>query len=162
MRRVAGDRLLRILQRFLKALAGQGVHQVQIDIVKRVLRRLDGAPRFMVVVNTAQRFEMAGVETLDPDRQAGHTGIPKGAKLFSFKRSRIRLKRYFAISRQGQQRPDPGKNPANRRSGKQAWRSAADKNTVDAAPPDQWQRNFQIAKQSRAILGLRHRVLLLV
>src|SRR5947208_15719756 len=50
-------------------LLGERHHEIEIDVVERVLGDFDRAPRFAVVVDSAERLQVLRVEALDADRE---------------------------------------------------------------------------------------------
>ena len=62
MRRLQRDRAFDVMHRHLERLAGQGIHQVEVDVVEaRVLRELHRGIRFAAVVDAAQAPEAVAV-----------------------------------------------------------------------------------------------------
>src|SRR5690606_21932734 len=70
VRRLQRKRTLQVVHRHRQVLAGQGVHQVQVEIVETGLARQgDGRLGLPAVVDAAQALQATVVETLDTEAQ---------------------------------------------------------------------------------------------
>jgi len=147
MRALQVQRGVQILLQFVPGLTGQRVHQVQVEGLECLSGLLHRSQCLCPVVHPAQRAQMAVVEALHSDRQAGDTGAAKGTKTVTLEGSRIGLQCDLALRRKPQPGPDVGQQAVNRLGRKQAGSAASDENAVDRAPPHQRQRGFEIGHQ---------------
>ena len=72
-------------------LAGQAVHEIQIERLEMLTGQLRGALRFRGAVDAAECLQMFVIETLDAERQAVNTGVAETGELGSFNRARVGL-----------------------------------------------------------------------
>jgi hypothetical protein len=144
--------LLGLLQRLLR----QRIHQIEVDVVKVILRNVYRTSGLISIMDAPQRFQMRLVKTLYAQRQSVHTGIAKALEFIRLDRAGIGFQRNFGIDIQRQQHAHRAENSIHRLRRKQAGRTAADKHAVYLAPPDQWQRHFQVANQRIDIGCFRH------
>ena len=70
MRRRQRQRGAHVLTQIGQGLPGQGIHDVQIEGVKRLGGLLDGGQRLRPVMDPPERFEKTIVEALHANRQA--------------------------------------------------------------------------------------------
>ena len=143
-----GDRLLR-----------QCEHQVQVHVAEDHQRRLGGAPRFVTVVDTAERMQEAVIETLDAERQTVHARGEEAGEFRALEGSRIGLERDFRVGRERDARTHGRQQPIDRLRREEARRAAADEHRADLAAPDRRQRTFEIGDQcvDVGVLGQRFR-----
>ena len=78
-------------------LAGQGIHQVEIESLECHGRLLHRGDRLRAVVHPAQRLQMRIVEALHTHRQPRDAGLPEGAETVLLESAGIGLQRDLAI-----------------------------------------------------------------
>ena len=77
MLRIEGKRLINIFHGLLRCLLGQAVHEIDIEVIEsRRSGFTDGSHRFVAGMNSPQRTQLSGAETLHPQRQSIDTGFP--------------------------------------------------------------------------------------
>jgi hypothetical protein len=148
-----------IAERLRLRLAGQAVHQIQIERLEMLTGQLGGALRFGGTVDAAERLQMFVIETLDAERQAIDAGIAKAGELGGFDRARVGFQRDFSFRREHGERPEGGDQFVDGRRREQAGRAAAEEDTGHRPAPDQRQGGLQIGDQRRDVLGFRNRAI---
>ena len=155
MRWLQRQRLAHVLLQVFQRLAGQRIHDVEVEGVKSLRRLFNRRNRLGAVMHAAQRLEVAVVKTLHANRKAVHAGAAKGLEAVFFKGAGVGLQRDLAIGLQPQPRANITQQAINRLRRKQAGRAAAYENAVHRAAPDQWQRGFQIGHHGIDVALLR-------
>ena len=93
MRRAQTHCMIDVSKRFRQRLLRQRVHQIEIEVVEIIARDRHGAARLVIVVNSAQCFEVGWIKTLDPDRQTVNAELAVGGKFLHLKGTGIGLQR---------------------------------------------------------------------
>ena len=70
MRRQKFQRGRDVRVRIVGPLAGQRIHEIQVDVAEDLERRRGGGARFAFVVHTPERHKVRGIEALHAQRQA--------------------------------------------------------------------------------------------
>ena len=133
-------------------LIGKCIHQIDVDIGKVLLRRLDCRMRLPRIMNTPQRTQMPGIETLHADRQSIYAGVEVSGEPIRFDRAGIGLQRDLGIGKQcdaGANRSQQVVDCPCRQKGRGA---ATEKNRLHRPTPDIRQRRFQITDQRIDVL----------
>ena len=156
MRGFQCQRGFQIAQRVGHTLAGQAVHQIEIEIVEA---GFDGpfrrAPRFQLAVNATEPLQLRGIEALHANRQAIDAGLAKALELARFGGAGVGLHGDFDIAHEWQQRADTGQQSIHCVRREQRRRAATNENAVDASAPDPRQILLQITQQRVDVLRLR-------
>lgn len=84
-------------QRLLQRLAGQGVHDVQIEGVEVAAGLLGGAARFVGAMNAPQRAQVAGVKALHANRQPVYPRRAIAGELGDFQRAGVGFQGNFCV-----------------------------------------------------------------
>ena len=143
--------------RHRQGLAGQGVHQVEIEILEpRLPRQRDRIDRLAAVVDAAQPCQAAVVETLDAEAQPVDAGLPVVPEASVLGGAGVGLECDLGIGREAQARRGAFEEPGDRRGRKQARRTAAEEHAVHRAAPDQRQVLIEIGQQ-RIHVGIERR-----
>ncbi len=153
VRWLEGERPPQVALAARQVLAGQRVHQVDVESVEGTPRLLDRGDGLGLVVHAAQQLELRVVEALHADRQPRDAGRTEGAEALALEGPRIGLERDLAVRQQWQTRADVFEQPADRVGREQAGRAAADEDADDAAPPHERQRGFEIGAQRIEVAG---------
>ena len=119
------QRLAHVLRLVLQRLAGQRVHDVEVEGVERLRRFFHRRNRLGAVMHAAQRLQMRVVKTLHADGQAGHAGAAKGLEAVFFKRAGVGFQRDLAVGLQ----PSRARMSPSRRS------MACGENRLGVPPP---------------------------
>ena len=99
VRRCVAEGLFEIVQRLFELLPRQAVHEVEIEIVEMLRCQLDGQTGFAGVVNAPKRGQMRGMEALDAEREAIHSGGAVSSKARGFRCAGIGFQRDFCFRR---------------------------------------------------------------
>ena len=150
-----GQRGTQVGVQFGQRLAGQRVHEVEVEGLEGLLRLLHRRNGLGTVVHAAQGLQVRVVEALHTNRQTGDARCAKGAEAVFLEGAGVGLQRHFAARRQRQARADVGQQAVDGRGRKQAGRAATNEDAVHLAPPHQRQRGFQVGAQGVqvALLG---------
>src|SRR4051812_45714196 len=97
------DGCFNVAPRFIQGLRWQCVHQIEIEIVKIILRNLDRTPRFIIVMDSAQSLQVMAVETLYPNRQPIDAASAIRLEFFCLESAWIGFHRYLSRTVQRQQ-----------------------------------------------------------
>ena len=117
-----------IVFRLGRRLLGQGVHQVEVDVVEPGgPRPSQGLSRFIGPVNAAEGFQVSGIEALHADGQAVDAGLSIPGKIFRVGGAGIGLERDFNIGGEAQPLAHTIEHARDRRAGEQTGRAAAHK-----------------------------------
>ena len=154
MRRRKGERCFNVVQGLAQRLAGQAVHQVEIEVVEVRGGDLDRAPCFVAIVDAAERFQMRRVEALDAEREPVDAGGAEGGELVGFHCAGVGFERDLRLGQERQAHADRRQQLVERFAGKQARRATAEEDARYLASPDQRQRRLKIGDQRRDVLGL--------
>jgi hypothetical protein len=147
VRRQHRQRLRQVALEAGEVLAGQRVHQVEVERVegqRRFFQRGDG---LRPVMHAAQGLQVRVVEALDTERQARDAGIAVGAEAVALEGAGIGLERDLAAGLQLQPRAQVAHQPFDGGGREQAGRAAADEHAVHGAAPHQRQRGIQVGQQ---------------
>ena len=153
MRRGQGDGGGDVLPCLLQGLPGQGVHQVEVEVVEIGVGDVDGTVRFVVVMDAAQGVQVAFVEALDADREAVDAAVAIGLEFFGFEGTGVGFHGDFDATIERQERAEVGQQAVQPFGRKQARGAAADEDGVDLAAPDQRQRAFEIGLERVEVFG---------
>src|SRR5882672_8006499 len=141
------DRCVDVGARFIQGLAGQRVHQIEIDVVEVFARDIDRTPGFAAVVDAAERLEMPWIEALDADGETCHARVAVAAEFFRLEGSGIRLQGDLAVRGEGETRTERRYQGVDRRGGEKTGRAAAEEDAPDSPPPHFGQRLLEVAHQ---------------
>ena len=97
MRRGEDEGVLDVGECLVDRLSGQTIHQVEIEIVEMPGGDLDGAPRFVAVVDSSESLEVGSVEALNAQGQTIHAGGTEGRELAGFDSSGIGFQGDFGV-----------------------------------------------------------------
>jgi hypothetical protein len=156
VRRLERQRLLQVGLQLGQRLAGQRIHQVEVEGVEGARGLLERGLRLRRVVHTAEHLQLAVVEALHADRQPGDAGLPVAAKAIALEGARIGFQRDLAARFQRQPRAHVGDQRFDALRREQARRAAADEDGVHAASPDERQRRLEVGAQRIEVARLRH------
>ena len=151
VRRVPADALFDVGLRLVRRLAGQPIHEVEVEVVEARLGNLDCVARFVRAVDAAKRPEVRVVEALDADRQPVDAAGSIVAELLRLERARVRLERDLGIGRERQARAEFGKQAIDRARREEARRAAAEEDAVHAPAPDPRQRVLEVRDKRGAV-----------
>ena len=154
VRRRQGERLCEVALEPRHVLAGQCVHQVEVEGRKVAGRRLGRRDRLGPVVHPTQRRKRPVIETLHAERQPIDAGLAESAKAFALERAGIGLQRHLGIDRHAQHRPYARQQPVDRLGREEAWGAAADEDRLQRSPPHHRQRRLQVRRQCLDVLRL--------
>ena len=145
--RLEGQGGVQVVLQVGHGLAGQGVHQVDVEGVERNARFFDGGLGLIAVVHAAQGLEFGIVKTLHADGQSVHAGVSKALETVFLEGARVGLQGDFAAGLQGQARADVGQQAVDAGGREQAGRAPADEDGVHLAAPHQGQGGFQVGHE---------------
>ena len=155
MFRCQGNRLIDIRQGLLDRLAGQAVHEIQIQVVEPgATGHVDRGQGFGVVMDATERLEVYRVEALDADRQPVDAGAPVIGKLGLLEGAGVGLQGDFDIAGKAQPGSHGLQDLPQAVGGKQARRAATKEDRANFAPLNRRQILLQIRYQRRDIFLL--------
>ena len=162
MARAQRQRLFDIGQRLLQRLAGQGVHDVQIEGVEVAAGLLGGAARFVGAMNAPQRAQVAGVKALHANRQPVYPRRAIAGELGDFQRAGVGFQGDFCVRVELEPGVQRAQQAVDMRRAEQAGRAAAHEHRLHPPAPDQGQGAFQVGNQRVDIAVLVQRAARLV
>ena len=156
VRRLEGERLLDVGQRLGMPLAGQAVHQVEVEGLEMAGGEFGGMAGLVAVVHPAERLQMAVVEALDAEREAGDASGAIAGEAPGLGGAGVGFEGDFGVRRQPRQRAEGGEQFVDGCRRKQAGRAAAEEDADHRPAPDQRQRALQVLEQRGDIFLLWH------
>ena len=102
-------------------LAGQRVHQVEVEGVKRLRGFFDGGQGLRAVVHAAQRQQVRVVEALHADRQPRDARATEGLEAVLLEGAGVGLERDFAVGRQRQPGADVAQQAGRWPAARTGW-----------------------------------------
>ena len=160
MRRRKRERHIHIALQIRLGLAGQRIHQVDIEGLEIVRRLAHSRLRLRGIMHTAHRLQKAVIKALYANRQAVHTRRTESLEAVFLKRAGVGFHGDFAVRLHAQTGTQTGDQLIDGLRRKQTGRAAAHEDTVYRAPPDQRQRAFQVGHQGIDIAIFRQRIAL--
>ncbi len=91
MRGLQGQSHVKVIVQLRQRLAGQGVHQVEVEGVKGFTRFLYRGNGLGAVVYATQGLQVLVIKALHAHRQAGNAGFAEGSESVFFKRAGVGL-----------------------------------------------------------------------
>jgi hypothetical protein len=147
VRRREGQRRVQVGLQQRHGLAGQCVHQVDVEAVEGIGRLGHRGARLGRVVHAADGAQAVVVKALHADRQARHAGSAEGAEALALEGAGVGFERDLDARHQRQQRTHIGQQPLDAVGREQAGRAAADEHAGHRPAPHQRQRGFEIGAQ---------------
>ena len=140
------DRRLQVGERHVQGLAGEGVHQVEVDALEVRARGFDRAPGLVAAVDAADLRQHGVVEALDAERQAIDAGGAVVAEACRLDRARVGLQGHLGERVERQQHADAGEERVERGRRHQAGGAAADEDAMHPPAPDLGQGVLQVGE----------------
>jgi len=147
---------------FGKALPGQPIHDIEVDIIEIALRNFDCGARLAVVVDAAERLEMARIEALDADRQPVDARRAEHLEFLRLECAGVRFERDLGVDSERHARAHRADDLLDACRREHARRAAAEKHAVDLAAPYQRQRGLKIGDERVDVTLLGNRLARLV
>jgi len=138
---------VQIRQGLLQALAGQAIHQVQVEAFEMPGGQGGGAEGLVPVVDAAQGLEVSRVEALDAEGHPVDAGGAKARELFRLHRAGVGLQGDFRPRLQWHPGSHRHQQPVDSFGGEQAGGAAAEEKTQHRPAPDQRQGALQVRHQ---------------
>ena len=97
MRRPQSQRLPHVLRLVFQRLAGQRVHDVEVEGIEGLRGFFDRRNRLGTVMDTPQHLQMRIIKTLHANRQAVHASAAKGLEAVFLERAGVGFEGDFAV-----------------------------------------------------------------
>jgi hypothetical protein len=153
VRRLQRQRALDVVQRHRQVLAGQGVHQVEVDVVEAgVLRQLHRGPGLRAVVDPPEPAQAAVVETLDAQAQAIDAGAAVVLEAAVLGGAGVGFQRDLAARCETQACAGPLQQAVDLVGREQTRGAAAEEHAVHGPAPGQRQVVVQVGEQRVHVL----------
>ena len=154
--RLQCERALQVVFGHRQGLLRQRVHQVEVEIVEAgVLRQLDRRLRLAAVVDAAEPFQAAVIETLDAEAEAIDAGVAVALEAAVLGGARIGLQGDFAPRGEAQPRTGALQEAVDEFRRHQARGTTAEKHRLHGAAPDQRQVEVEVGQQRIDVGGER-------
>jgi hypothetical protein len=155
VRRPQPDGGFQVAAGLFQRLPRQGIHEIQIHLLEEIQGRFRSGQGLPVVVDATQGPEVNRVETLDPQGQAVHAGLPEPPETGHLEGARVRLQGDFRQRRHSQQGAQAHQQAVDGFRREQAGGTASDEDAGDLAAPDLGHGLFQIPEQRVQVAGFR-------